>query len=386
MLSAVTGLGKKGRSAAKVKKANTGKKGFFTKVKNAKQAVKKVVKSDKFKGKIKAAVKKVGRIIKKTNPVLIAARGGFIAAMRTNFAKIAEKAYWGFQTREFAKSKGISDAYYDACVKLKQKLVEIFVKKLGGDEGTIRKPIFNGRAAKKIAKTLKSKGMSGSTSELFGLGSDVSGLGVVAETSIVAAMAFLTPLIKLVSDMKKNKQGFDKDENGNAAEEPTTDAETEMNTTQNEASNPATGRQSSTVDNDGSIEQADAVNDENPEDFEKKKTNNTRLAKAPTNSTNNGSQNTEVQQDETSVATDETPKKSNIGLIAIVGAGLTLAAVVALKSKSKPQLNGLGNFSAKRETKNLKAKIAKAGLKMPHGYLVQKRSNVKAKSIKTIKI
>ena len=270
MLEAVMGLGRKGRSAKKAAKANTGKKGFFTKIKN----VKKVLKSDKFKGKLKSAIKKVGRFIKKTNPLLLAARGGFIMAMRTNFAKIAEKAYWGYQTREFARSKGITDAYYDACVKVKNKVVETFVKKLGGDEGTIRKPIMNGRAAKKISKALKKKGMSGSTGELFGLG-DVNGLGVAtaaaSATTITAAMAFLTPIIKMITGFKKKGGGMEKDENGNPAEQTNEDGATEMSYTQAEARNPSQGKRSSTIDNDGSIEQADTVNNEDPEDYEKKK-------------------------------------------------------------------------------------------------------------------
>lgn len=382
MLDAVMGFGRKGRSAKKAAKANTGKKGFFTKIKN----VKKVLKSDKFKGKLKNAVKKVGRFIKKTNPLLMAARGGFIMAMRTNFAKIAEKAYWGYQTREFARSKGISDSYYDACVKVKDKIVKTFVKVLGGDEGTIRKPIMNGRAAKKISKALKKKGMSGSTSELFGLGS-VNGLGVVAAaasaTTITAAMAFLTPIIKMIADMKKKKQGFDKTENGNPSEETTTDAETEMNNTESEASNPATGRQSSTIENDGSIEQADAVNNEDPGDFEKKKAgSNVKTGSSSSNSTDSATDN--ATDEEAGNGTGAGAKKSNTGLIVAGAGGVALLAFAMLsKGKKKEGTNGLGNFSAKRESKNLKTKVSKAGLKMPHGYTVEKRKN---KVVKTIKI
>jgi hypothetical protein len=381
MLSAVFGLGKKGRSAKKAAKANTGKKGFFTKIKN----VKKVLKSEKFKGKLK----KIGRFIKKANPLLIAARTGFVMAMRVNFAKIAEKAYWGYQTREFAKSKGISDAYYDACVKIKDKIVQVFVKKLGGDEGTIRKPIFNGRAAKKISKALKKKGMSGSTSELFGLG---SGLGVAAAaistTTITAALAFLAPIIKMISGFKKKGGAMAKDENGNAATDDQGN-EAEMNTTESEASNPPTGRRSSTIDNDGSIEQADAVNEENPEDFEKKKGSNNRAVNTAKSDvviqdTNNLNKDTSTDENADESGNPVPDKKSNAGLM--IGGVLVFGSIAALlmKGNKKPATtNGLGNFSAKRESKNLKTKVAKAGLKMPHGYTVQKRKN---KTVKTIKI
>lgn len=385
MLEAVMGLGRKGRSAKKAAKANKGKKGFFTKIKN----VKKVLKSDKFKGKLKAAIKKVGRFIKKTNPLLLAARGGFIMAMRTNFAKIAEKAYWGYQTREFARSKGISDSYYDACVKIKNKIVDTFVKKLGGDEGTIRKPIMNGRAAKKISKALKKKGMSGSTGELFGLGS-VNGLGVVtaaaSATTITAALAFLTPIIKMITGFKKKGGGMEKDENGNPATETSEDGATEMNNTEAEASNPDASRRSSTIDNDGSIEQADAVNNEDPEDYEKKKTgSNVKKASSSSNSTATDSATDAATDEEAGSGTGEGAgaKKSNTGLIVVSVGGAALIALAMLKGKKKEGTDGLGNFSAKRESKNLKTKLTKQGIKMPHGYKVEKRKN---KAVKTIKI
>ena len=53
-----------------------------------------------------------------------------------------------------------------------------------------------------------------------------------------------------------------------------------------------------------------------------------------------------------------------------------------LKGKNKEGVNGLGNFSAKRESKSLKAKVKKAGLKLPHGYTVEKLKNKKVKTIK----
>ena len=258
MLGTVLGVGNLGRSHSKTKEGGKHKRGFFTKVKNANKVVK--------GGKFKNAFKKLVRVLKKTSPLAIAARGGFIMAMRINFAKIAEKAYWGFQTREFALSKGIKPDYYDACVKVKEKLIKVFVERLGGNESTIKKPIMNGRAAKKIAKMLKAKGMSGTTEELFGLG----GLGVVAAATstatITAALAFLAPIIKMIKDMKAKKSGLEKDENGNDAESPSENGDTEVQNAESEASNPATGRRSSTIDNDGSVEAADAANNEDPAD------------------------------------------------------------------------------------------------------------------------
>ncbi len=274
MLDAVGGLGKKGGSRATkraTKKAKAGKpmkKGVFTKIKNATKAVK----SGKFKGKLKTAIKKVGRVLKKTNPLIMAARGGFIMAMRTNFGKMAEKAWWGYQTWEYAKSKGISQAYYKACVELLAKIKKIYIDKLGGNESAIKKPIMNGRAAKKIAKQAKKKGMSGGFEELYGLG----GLGVVtaaaSATTITAAMAFITPILAWIKKAFAGKKGGVMNENGTESDAPSENAAEEMDNTNSEASSPS----DTTIENDNSIEAADAANDEPPSDDDGQKKNNNR--------------------------------------------------------------------------------------------------------------
>ena len=81
------------------------------------------------------------------------------------------------------------------------------------------------------------------------------------------------------------------------------------------------------------------------------------------------------------------PVKSNSTALIVGGVGLLALVGLALagkkKSTPKDELNGLGNFSKKRESKALKAKLTKQGIKMPHGYQVEKR---KHKTVKTIKI
>ena len=391
MLGTVLGLGRKGRSKEKVKSGNKGKKGFFTKIKNARKGAK----SNKFKGKLKKFVKKAGHLIKKGNPVSVAARGGFLVAMRTNFAKLAEKAYWGLQTPDFAASKGIKSDYYKSCVTLWEKLQKVFVDKLAGKESAIRKAILNGRAAKKIAKLLKKKGMSGTTEELFGFG----GLGVVEETTVVAAMAFLTPIITLSAKMfkgkksgledsggrkKKKKDGSNvedtiENENGTESPAPSDDADVEIADTITEARNPS----NTTIDNDGSIEAADSANDEDSTDDETvKKKDNTVIEKDATNDT------ALVKTAETTETTDsktpDTKKKGgNTGVIIGVSAAALIALALIAKSKKKVAVDGLGNFSKKRESKRLKEKLKKQGVKMPHGYDVEKR---KVKKVETIKL
>lgn len=399
MLGAVLGLGRKGRSSKKMNNAKHGKRGFFTKIKNARKGFKK----GKFKGKIKGAFKKVVRLIKKTNPLAMAVRGGFLMAMRTNFLKMAEKIYWGFQTKEFAMSKGIKSDYYDACVTSKNKMLKVFVDRLGGNESAIKKAVMNGRAAKKVAKLLKAKGMSGTTEELFGLG----GLGsaAAAGASITAAMAVLAPIIKMMKGLFKGKKsGLEKNENGTESESGSDNASDAMSETESEARNPS----NTTIDNDGSVESADKANDEPPSDDEdglKKKvgtsgntggggsggdTKDSSDPGAKDETTNAKEKDQDTTADENGTA--KPASKSNGGLILGVGAVALIALGLMASSKKKdktgePALNGvddgLQGFSSKRESKALREKLAKQDILMPHGYEVKKR---KRKKFKTIKI
>jgi len=377
MLDGVEGLGKKGgnratkRATKKATKKPATKKGFFTKVKNAVKNVKANAKSGKLKGKLKTAIKKVGRVLKKTNPLAMAARGGFIMAMRTNFGKMAEKAWWGYQTWEYAKSKGITEEYYKACVDLLNKIKRIYIDKLGGNESAIKKPIMNGRAAKKIAKAAKKKGMSG-LSALYGL----DGLGVVtaaaSATTITAAMAFITPILAWIKKAFKGKKGGVMNENGTESDAPSENAAEEMDNTSSEASSPS----DTTIDNDNSIEQADAANNEPPSDDDGQKKNRRELTpeeKAQSDHIKaeygfDAAQKFEhdvTMPDEESEADTEIKagqgrgddsKSGGIGTIVLVGSIATVAAIaLAKKAKNKATAASTdGLTGAKKQSKKVK--------------------------------
>jgi hypothetical protein len=125
-----------------------------------------------------------------------------LAAIRTNYATIAERVYWGIQTKDFALSKGITLEYYNLCQQLWVKLRNVFVNVLKGDESALRKAILNGRAAKKVAIQLQKRGMRG-LEELNGL-SGMSGLGSLGSVaaSIASAQAFLAPIVAFLSRFK----------------------------------------------------------------------------------------------------------------------------------------------------------------------------------------
>lgn len=398
MIDAVNGLGKSAKRQEKraAKKATANKKvktGPATKIKNAVKKAKAVTKAagKKAGGATKKVLKKIGKAVVKHNPVSIAARAGFLTAMRINFSMIAEKAYWGYQTREFAASKGVNTEYYAKCVELLTKVRKIFIGTLKGDESALKKAIVNGRAAKKIALQLKKRGMNG-VENLMGLGS-LSSLGAVAEATVVSAMSFLTPIVTMMSKLfkgkksgleaskkkgkapKKNKNGEPvtdsvENENGSESQAPSDDESENINETSDEASSP-----SSTInENDGSVEAADKANEEgestDSENF------NTATKKPSGSSSNDKSSDGE--------GSDSDAKKGGskaglaIAALLIIGSG---AMMMKGKGKKKENLEGLGNFSAKRESKNLKKLIKKKGIKLPHGYQVEKRAKLKTVNI-----
>lgn len=398
MHDAVSGLGKSAKRQEKraAKKAAANKKvktGPATKIKNAVKKAKAVTKAagKKAGAGTKKVLKKIGKAVVKHNPVSIAARAGFLTAMRINFSLIAEKAYWGYQTKEFALSKGINADYYNRCVELLAKIRKTFIGTLKGDESALKKAITNGRAAKKIALQLKKRGMSG-VENLMGLGS-VSGLGVVAEATITASMAFLTPIVVLMTKMfkgkkssleaskkkgraaKKNKDGSPvtdsvENENGTESQAPSDDATENMNETADEASNPS----NSINENDGSVEAADKANNEG------ESSDSENFNAAAGKSAKPGSVNKSSDEEGADSAAKKGGSKAGLAVVALllIGGG---ALSMNSKSKKKENLKGLGNFSAKRESKTLKKKLSKKGIKLPHGYQVEKRAKLKTVNI-----
>lgn len=167
------------------------KKQFF---KNIKKTVQKVsAKVKKAGGKVKAGAKKagakakkvakkVGKFVVKNNPVSIAARTGMLAAMKTNFLKIAAKLKWGYLTEAEAQNQGFDMAEWRKSKTALTKAENLFVNTLKGKAEAFKKAILTGRAG----------GLSGINEEL----------GVVtaaaAGASLTAAMPFIKKIVELV--------------------------------------------------------------------------------------------------------------------------------------------------------------------------------------------
>lgn len=200
------------RKAAKAASKPAKKRGAFTRIK---QANKKIVAAHKKVGKkaleIKRKVdkkaveiaKKIGKnVIKSATWPIIA---GGLVAFKTNFGRIASRAYWGLFPKDEAMQHGILPDYWEASNRLYKFILDIWTKKLMGAESTLRKAIISGRGAK-VAK----RGTSGlgDASELTTNGFE--GLGAVgyddAAALITAFAAILGPTLAFANKNMKGKK------------------------------------------------------------------------------------------------------------------------------------------------------------------------------------
>lgn len=160
-----------------------GKKGFFKGIKNAVQ-------------KVGKGLKEVGKAVVRFNPVSIAARGGFLVAMKTNLGKMAAKLKWGYATKEQAAAKGISEAQWNKSKDALAKVERLFADKLQGKRDALRNAILKGKAGN----------LDGFIEE------DFQGLG---EPVTAATLAAATPIIVAAIKILKDSGLLNKNENVN---------------------------------------------------------------------------------------------------------------------------------------------------------------------------
>ncbi|HEV8053081.1 MAG TPA: hypothetical protein VGP47_11355 [Parachlamydiaceae bacterium] len=194
-------------------KLNLGGKGkkFFSNVKKSVQAVdkfnKKIVtkvagqkvtdKLTSIQKKTTAAAKKIGEAIKKfivlSNPLTLAMRAGFLAAMKINLFGMAQRLYPGTISESEALKMGVSKAMWERSRAGLDKVSGVF-QAIGGARSKLEKYIKSGRAAKKFKK------LSG----LGSLGEPIS----TAVTVVAAAATLLTAAAKMKS-AGVNKRDYD---------------------------------------------------------------------------------------------------------------------------------------------------------------------------------
>lgn len=159
----------KAKKKKKNKKPKAKKKGFFK--------------------KIGAGIKKVAKGIVRFNPATIAARNGFLLALKLNVGKMSTRLKWAYATPAQAQAKGVSPVTVDKAKKAIARVEKLFTK-IGGKTNNLKKAILSGKKGK----------LNGVDDEL----------GAVP---VAAAIAAATPLITAVIKILKDSGLAKKDEN-----------------------------------------------------------------------------------------------------------------------------------------------------------------------------
>lgn len=183
------------------------KKQFFKNIKKTVQKVKTATKkvgtkvktgAKKVGLKAKKVAKKVARVIIKTNPLTIAARAGMLAAMKTNFLKIAARLKWGYLTEAEARTHDFDIAEWKKSKDALKKAENLFVNTLKGNPEAFKKAILTGRAG----------GLSGINEELGVVAAAAAGASLTAAMPFIKKLVELVKLInpgKLIAKVKANK-------------------------------------------------------------------------------------------------------------------------------------------------------------------------------------
>ena len=151
-------------------KAKNGKKGFFKKIGSA-----------------------IKNHIVRMNPLTIAARNGFLLALKLNIGKISEKIKWGYATPEQAAAKGISPTVVERAKNAIAKIEKLFVK-IGGKSDNLRKAVLKSK-----------KGKLSGIGLIEGLG-EALGVAPVA-AAVAAAVPIITAVLKIIKDSGLVKPG-----------------------------------------------------------------------------------------------------------------------------------------------------------------------------------
>jgi hypothetical protein len=117
----------------------------------------------KKKGFFKKVLSKINRI----NPATILLRNGFLAAMKLNLFKVAQRIKYAYLTSEEAAKRSILPDKYQKLVKAKDKMESIF-ETAGGKANNLKKAILKGKGNKNKEVALQGIGFApGDSSVLY---------------------------------------------------------------------------------------------------------------------------------------------------------------------------------------------------------------------------
>jgi hypothetical protein len=112
-------------------------KGYFTNVKNTVNTVGQ---------KVGPAAKVAVKAVVKYNPLSIAARGGFLLAMKLNLGKMASKLKWAYGSQQQAAAKGVNAATWHKSKNALTQVESLFADKLQGSRSALQNAILTGKA------------------------------------------------------------------------------------------------------------------------------------------------------------------------------------------------------------------------------------------------
>ena len=145
-------------------------KGFFTNVKKT------VATPGQKVGEV---AKKAVKAVVKYNPLTLAARGGFLLAMKLNLGKMAHKLKWGYGTQEQARAKGITPVQYQKSKTALARVENLFADKLQGSREVLKNTILKGKAGNLSGVVIE---------QLLGfLGDPVTASAIAAATPVIVA-------------------------------------------------------------------------------------------------------------------------------------------------------------------------------------------------------
>ncbi|MDI1233173.1 MAG: hypothetical protein PSX81_02700 [bacterium] len=321
LIEGLDGLGKKAKISFKPKNV------FKAATKAVKTVNKKVIDTHKKVGKkivakakkdankfVKVA-KKVGKLVVKFDPLASTIRAGLLFSLALNMNKSAEKLIVAYGSKEQAAKIGIGESDWKAAKDKLAKVEKLFADKLQGSRNNMRKAIFKGKKAKRIANKM-----------------GLNGLGVIAATTITLATTIITAVAGIIKSLASPKVKDMPGDNVNPEDLPEVDVNaTDASLPENDSTDNSKPQENGTIVND--IENS---SDKKYQDHSSTSDITNTDAKQDSKQTDITDSNSETDQS----SRDGDDKKNNTGLIvgilAVLGVGV---AAVALKPK---RLNGLG--------------------------------------------
>jgi len=154
---------------------------------------------------VASAAKSVAQVVVKVNPVTVAARQGFLAALKLNLRRMSSRLKWGYASQAEAAAKGVSAADWQRARTALTRIETLFADKLQGKRENLREAILGGRAG----------GLNGGYEATW---SQPLGEPVTMAAAIAAAAPLIAAALKILQEAGLLQAGEGTDTSGLALE------------------------------------------------------------------------------------------------------------------------------------------------------------------------